>query len=227
MVTQFIDKQNSKRLPFHNTCAAQLNSEGRKYLSIQTLARTTPITALSSANGVSRKFIYKNAAKAEEAINAAFEATSKENDVLFTLHITKAWLRQFVLGLILICHASFRGVIELLRDLFNYENISLGTVHNIVQQAVIKARTINNAEDLSKIRVGANDEIFQTNTPVLVGCDVRSSYCYLLSSEEHRDGTTWGVHLLDLSERCPRYSIIDRLDKRRYSLAIRTRTNCT
>jgi len=212
MVTQCTDKQNSREIPFsNNTHAARLSPDDRKHLSIQALARVAPITALSSGNGVSRQFIYKNAAKAEEALNAAFEPKSKDDDVLFTLPITKAWIRRFVLGLILICHASFRGVIELLRDLFNYENISLGTIHNIVQQAVTKARTVNNAENLSQIRVGANDEIFQANKPVLVGCDVSSSYCYLLSAEEHRDGTTWGVHLLDLSERGlkPDYTIAD------------------
>ncbi len=31
--------------------------------------------------------------------------------------------------------------------------------------------------------------------------DVASTYCYLLSSEEHRDADTWGVRLLELSER--------------------------
>jgi hypothetical protein len=28
-----------------------------------------------------------------------------------------------------------------------------------------------------------------------------TSYCYLLRLEAHRDGDTWGVHLLDLRER--------------------------
>lgn len=201
MVTQLSNKQNSQEISsHHNTCASQLNSNDRKHLSIQALARTTPITALSAANGVSRKFIYKNAAKAEEALNDAFESTPKDNDVLFTLPITKAWIRRFVLALTLICHSPFRGVIELLRDLFEY-NISIGTVYNIIREAIGRARKVNNSEDLSKIRVGAPDEIFQNGNPVLVCCDVKSSYCYLLSLEEHRDETTWGVHLLDLSER--------------------------
>ena len=36
---------------------------------------------------------------------------------------------------------------------------------------------------------------------MLVGADVASTYCYLLSAEEHRDADTWGVRLLELSER--------------------------
>jgi len=47
--------------------------------------------------------------------------------------------------------------------------------------------------------------------PVLVGVDAKSTYCYLMSAEEHRDETTWGVHLLDMSEQGlhPDYTIAD------------------
>ena len=40
---------------------------------------------------------------------------------------------------------------------------------------------------------------------------MESTYCYLLALEDHRDETTWGVHLLDLAERGlhPEYSIAD------------------
>lgn len=95
------------------------------------------------------------------------------------------------------CHSSFRGVVELLRDLFDTP-ISVGTVHSVVRRAVGDAREVNAREDLSKVRVGAHDEIFQGGAPVLVGADVHSTYCYLLSLEEHRDADTWGVRLLDL-----------------------------
>ena len=33
---------------------------------------------------------------------------------------------------------------------------------------------------------------------MLVGLDAYYTYCYLLSIEEHRDGDTWGVRLLEL-----------------------------
>ena len=44
-----------------------------------------------------------------------------------------------------------------------------------------------------------------------MGVDVESTYCYLLSAEEHRDETTWGFHLLELRERGlhPIYTIAD------------------
>jgi len=111
--------------------------------------------------------------------------------------VRRAWLRSFVLGLVLTCHSSFRGVQELLRDFFDYP-LSLGTVHNVVQEAVPTARALNAQQDLSAIHVAAHDELFQAQRPVLVGVDVASTYCYLLAQEAHRDADTWAVHLWDL-----------------------------
>jgi hypothetical protein len=59
--------------------------------------------------------------------------------------------------------------------------------------------------------VGLHDEIFQGNQPVLTGVDAHSTYCYLLVEAEHRDGDTWGVHLLDAKVQGlnPDYTIAD------------------
>jgi hypothetical protein len=64
---------------------------------------------------------------------------------------------------------------------------------------------------LGGVRVGAHDEIYQADVPVLVGVDVESTYCYLLSPEEHCDGETWGVRLLELADRgfAPEATIAD------------------
>ena len=113
--------------------------------------------------------------------------------------VTKHWIRQFTLGLVLIGHCPLRGVVELFRDFFD-QDISLGNVHSIVHSAVENARQHNARCDLSAVRIGACDEIFQNGQPVLVGVDVASTFCYLLSREEHRDADTWGVRLLELQD---------------------------
>jgi len=163
------------------------------------LARKEPVIRIAERNDVSRKFLYHQAAKADSALNKVFESKAGADDVLFYLPVTKSWLWQFVLALILICRSSIRGVVELLRDLFQVR-ISVGTVHNITRTCVEKARTINLAQDLSSIQEGTHDELFQAGKPVLVGADLRSTYCYLLALEDHRDADSWGVHLLDLKE---------------------------
>jgi len=109
---------------------------------------------------VSRKFLYQQGHKANEALDATFSAATDEREVLFYLPITKTWLFQLILGLILVCHCSYRGVVELLRDLFDLP-ISVGTIHNRLQSAADKAAAINLTQDLSAIRVGLQDEIFQ------------------------------------------------------------------
>jgi len=191
--------------------AASLGPSERTMLSLHVLARTEPITHLAQDYHVSRKFLYQQASKAQQALDGTFRPSPKDKDVIFHLPITKDWIRQFVLAQVLIGHSSFRAVIEILDTVFDYRDISIGTIHNIVSNAVQKAKLVNQTEPLLAVNVGAHDEIYQAGKPVLVGMDVESTYCYLLAAEDHCDETTWGVHLLDLSERglCPSYTIAD------------------
>ena len=109
--------------------------------------------------------------------------------MLFELPVTKTWLHQLTLGLSLICHSSYCGVVELMRDLLGVR-ISEATIHNVHQTAARQAGAINRAIDLAPILVGLHDEIFQGAQPVLAGVDARSTYCYLLVAAEHRDAET-------------------------------------
>jgi hypothetical protein len=169
---------------------------------VQALAGTQPLARLAHDHDVSRPFVYRQADKAQRALAAAFAPppAGDPQRVLFTVPVTKDLLRQIVLGLVLICHSSVRGVVEFCRDVLDYP-VSVGQVVHIVQAAVGPARAHNQAQDLSPIRVGAHDEIYQTRQPVLVGLCAHSSYCYLLSQEEHRDADTWAVRLLELQAR--------------------------
>ena len=183
------------------TCAAKtLGPDERQDLGVQALAGAVPISELAEQAQVSRKFVYQQRSIASAALGQAFDQRPDDDKVLFQLPVTKHWLRQFVLGLVLIGHSSLRGVVEISRDLLDHD-ISLGSVHNIIHGAVAAARQVNDRQDLSGVQVGAHDEIFQKRQPVLVGVDALTSYCYLLSLEEHRDGDTWGLHLLELQER--------------------------
>jgi hypothetical protein len=191
--------------------ARALGPAERKELSVAVLARTQPLTQLAAAHGVSRKFLYQQGHKAAAALDETFAAAEDDRAVLYNLPVTKAWLRQFVLGLALEGHSSYRGISQLAQDLLDYPDLSVGTIHNILQAAAGQARVRNQAQDLRGIRVGAHDEIYQAGRPVLVGADVRSTYCYLLSEEDHCDETTWGVRLLDLAEQGlrPDYTVAD------------------
>jgi hypothetical protein len=187
--------------PAQADCPAHLLlPEQRCQLALDALAGR-PISALADQYQVSRKFVYQQLHIACDALDRAFTPPADEQEpVLFTIAITRSRLCQIVLALVLICHSSLRGVVEFLAAVFDCR-LSLGSVFNIVHSAVARARHINDRQDLSAVRVAADDEIFQAGKPVLVGVDTRSTYCYLLSPEEQRDGDTWGVRLLELTER--------------------------
>src|SRR3954466_3209011 len=186
-----------------------LPESDRKDLAIQALAGSETVSDLAARHGMSRKFVYQQTHKARAALDDAFSATPDEA-VLFELAVTGVWLRQVIVALPLLCRSSYRGVVEFLRDLLGVP-VSLGHVHDVLQAATRQASAVNAEPDLSGIRVGLHDEIFQGATPVLAGVDARSTYCYLLVAEQHRDADTWGVPLLDAAERGlrPDYTIAD------------------
>ncbi|WP_222427418.1 hypothetical protein [Hyella patelloides] len=177
---------------------------------MKVLSKQEPITRIAQQEQVSRKFLYQQKRIAEGALNHAFDKKESENEVLYYLPVTQQWIFQFILALILICHCSYRGVAELLRDLFDY-SLSIGTIHNRIKEATEKARQINQNQDLSPIKVPLLDELFQGSRPVLTGVDSDSTYCFLLEAVEHRDEDTWGWYLLEAEAQGlnPDYTIAD------------------
>ncbi len=190
--------------------AANLCPEIRQDIAIQALSKSEPVSHLAADFQVSRKFVYQQAHKAQQALDESFSSAADESEVLFHLPVTKTWLFQLILALVLICHCSYRGVVELFRDLFDL-HISIGTIHNRLQSAAMLATEINESQDLSGIDVGLHDEIYQSTKPVLAGVDAASTYCYLLQEVERRDEDTWGWYILEKMEQgfAPQYTIGD------------------
>lgn len=183
--------------------ARQLDSRQRQTLAVDVLSRQRSAAQVARDEGVSRKFVAAQVDRARDAIDREFDETvgsspsAGDDRVLFQIDVTPRFIRRCILALLLYCHSCYRGLQEFLFDVLGVK-VSIGTIHNVARQAAQQARQINASEDLSQVRIGAHDEIFQKSRPVLVGCDVRTTYCYLLSAEEHRDAETWGVRLLEL-----------------------------
>jgi len=181
--------------------AKRMDAGHRQHVAIHAMAGTCTITQLAAEFQVSRKFVHAQVNHVQEALDQAFApAPEPDCQVLFYIPVTKRWLRQVVLALLLICHSSYRGVIEFFCDCFDL-SISLGGIYNIVCDAVDKARHHNDQMRLDQVRIGLLDEIFQLQQPVLVGIDAASTYCFLLSQQDNRDAVTWGVRLLELQDR--------------------------
>jgi hypothetical protein len=170
----------------------------RRDLATRVLGGATSASQAARDNHVSRKFVAEQTAKAKQALELAFTPPSDvPKDFLFWLPVTKSWIKQTTLGLGLTCRGSERGIVQFFADHLDYR-ISTGTVHNTFASAVPTARVQNDAVDIRNIRDAALDELFQATWPVLAGANVASTYCFLLSREEHRDADTWGIRLLEL-----------------------------
>src|SRR5271166_3315204 len=96
--------------------AARLPESDRVDLAILALARSETVSELATRHEVSRKFVYQQTHKARVALDDAFLSATPEDGVLFEFTVTKAWLRQVIVALPLMCRSSYRGVIEFLRD---------------------------------------------------------------------------------------------------------------
>jgi len=107
--------------------ATKLLSAQRIELAIQAMAGAANISHIADANDVSRKFVYQQRNKAQDALDSAFAHTAAVDGVLFSLPVTKSWLHQVALALTLTCHSSYRGVMEFMRDILGI-SISLGSV---------------------------------------------------------------------------------------------------
>jgi hypothetical protein len=138
--------------------------QARQQLALDALAGQS-VSALADQHQVSRKFVYQQLGHAHDALDQAFAPPADQPPhLLFWLPVTKPWLRQLVLGLTLICHSSLRGVQERLADLFDYP-LSLGSIHNILQQAVVNARRHNAEQDLAAVRIGAHTPVWPKRRP--------------------------------------------------------------
>jgi hypothetical protein len=121
--------------------AARLPESECSDLAIQALARSETVSDLAARHRVSHKFVYQHTHKASAALDDAFSLAAPDDEVLFELAVTKAWLRQVIVGLTLICRSSYRSVVEFLRDLLGVP-VSVGCVHNVLQAATQEASAV-------------------------------------------------------------------------------------
>lgn len=188
--------------PEINPCPAKsLTLNQRSELALSTLQRKQPLTKIAEQHQVSRPFLYRQQNIAVEAVKNAFVEESPP-EVLFSLPVTKAWLEQATLVLLLNCHSSYRGVLRFFETLLHTKR-SLGWIHNLVAQTIEKVNILEEQEQLylQSLHSVTFDEIFQGGHPVLVGVDLDSSYCFLLEQTEKRDQKTWARSLQCLKEK--------------------------
>ena len=107
MVTQIVGTIASKAHFFPpNTSAARLGPPARKELSLRVLGRTESVTGLAQNHGISRKFLYQQAAKASDALDDVFAPTTGDDEILLPLggEQSQVYVRDLGLQVLGIAH---------------------------------------------------------------------------------------------------------------------------
>lgn len=106
MYNQVIDQFSDSVKPSSSFPKAQtLQDSERQQLGVQMIVREQSVTEIAKQRGVSRKFLYNLQYQAQRALHDAFHHDIEDDKVLFHLPVTKKWLAQFVIALVLICHS--------------------------------------------------------------------------------------------------------------------------
>ena len=121
---------------------------------------------------------------------------NQNQEIICYLPITKPWLEQYAL-----VHfqqgTSYRGITYSLETLFDLKR-SIGWCHNVIYKAAAKAQILQKTEDLSKIKISANDEVFDGSKPILTSVCTNSLFCPLLKKSDDRKAETWEAELKEL-----------------------------
>lgn len=144
---------------------------------------------------MSREYVYQQKEKVQEYTDQLDNAEPKA----LTIKIDKRNTERTILSLSLDCHASIGGIQRFFERIY-HKQISVGYISGVLQEAAVRAQAFDEGIDLSGINQGANDEIFQCGTPILVGIDPESTYTYLLEEASDRTAETWAIYLSDRKE---------------------------
>lgn len=81
--------------------------------------------------------------------------------------------------------------------LMNEKLINRLILSSVITAVAVNAKEFNGKILLDTIKVGANNEIFQSGEPVLVGVDPYGTYIFLMEASEKRDGISWCMAIYD------------------------------
>ena len=151
------------------------------------------VSEIAEEIGMSRQYVYEQKAKAAEYV-ASLDKAEPEVPVL---KLDKKTIDRMILSLALDCQAPYDGIVRFFDNAICEKGVSAGYISELLAKASERAEQFDRQIDLSGIRQGANDEIFQCGIPILTGVDPESTYTYLLEEATDRTADTWELYLDD------------------------------
>ena len=97
-------------------------------MALQAISRRQTITEISKNFDCSRTTVHEQKNRALAAAVNAFEDAGDET--LFTVPVTKSFIKQLVVGLFCISDSSYRGVMFFLESIFDYPIARIGVQHS-------------------------------------------------------------------------------------------------
>ena len=147
------------------------------------------ITELGQLFEVSRPTVYAAGETAAEILERHFD--DEFTDGVYVL-VDSAQLQRAIVALRVMSPNAIRPIEDMLPILYpSIRPPSYGTIQGIASKAEKNAAIFNGQADLSRIHVGALDEMFSQGDPVLAGVDLETGYLFLLSLEAARGGDDW------------------------------------
>ena len=101
-------KNHGKRLPL----------DLKRNIGIESLKEKATIVDISNRFNVSRNSVYKQQAIALNTVNPAFEQT--DNEILYYIPLTKAYIQRAVTALYLVFRAGSRDIMSFMDLIFDY-----------------------------------------------------------------------------------------------------------
>jgi len=152
-----------------------------------------PVAEIANEIGMSRTYIYQQKAKVLQYA----EGLDNDDPEVPVLVLDRNTIDRMILSLALDCQSPISGIVRFFETAIGKKTVSAGHISGLMAQAAQRARIFDDQIDLSGIRQGANDEIFQCGVPILTGIDPESTYTYLLEEADDRTAETWALYLDD------------------------------
>ena len=152
---------------------------------------------LAEKYSCSVQYVYKLAKEADEML-AKFDDPRWNNGTDIII-VDQEFIEATCIVLSVVCQSSLEDTHIAIQMLLN-RDISVSTISRIRSEYAIKAAEFTEKQDLSPIKIGANDEIFFGQTPVLTGIDLRSTYIYCMTIAPDRTAETWQLQMMLLMD---------------------------
>ena len=155
------------------------------------------ITDLAASFGVSRWLVYHLLkVLVPVLLEVSKPKPSGPRAISREIRVDKRHLDRAIVTLRVVGNVSLEGIQRCLEEILGTHR-SIGYLSQVIGQAQQQACSFQRELIYRVSGVGLLDEVFQHRTPLLGVVEPPSTALLVLAQEEHRDGDTWGVHLVE------------------------------